>query len=80
MPLLDDLAYYFVGATVTMDPEHPLGQLIGDALVRLPSAHGPATTERTFRIQTGSFGGIVHHHLQNHPDVYAWLLRALTDP
>jgi triacylglycerol lipase len=71
VPLLDGVAYYFLSATLTRDPEHPLGKLIGDVLVRVPSASGPASSEQAFGIETRCFGGIAHHQLQNHPDVYA---------
>ncbi|MEL6349736.1 MAG: alpha/beta fold hydrolase [Myxococcota bacterium] len=57
----------FVASTMTADPEHLFGQIFGDLLVPLPSASGSAQ---------GSyhrFGGILHHELQNHPDVYATL-------
>jgi pimeloyl-ACP methyl ester carboxylesterase len=76
VPLVDSIAYAFVAATVTRDPAHPLGQLLGDALVRIPSASGTTERSRTFGIETRCFGGIVHHQLQNHPDVYAFLLES----
>lgn len=80
VPLLPGVAYYFVSATVTQDPEHPLGQLVGDLLVRVPSAHGPATsTSGTFSIETTRFGGVLHHQLQNHPAVYDVLRRACAE-
>jgi pimeloyl-ACP methyl ester carboxylesterase len=76
VPLVDGIAYWFVAATVTRDREHPLGTLVGDVLVRVPSASGPALGERSYRIETECFGGIVHQALQNHPEVYAWVRRA----
>jgi triacylglycerol lipase len=78
VPLLDHITHHFVSATVTKDRDHPLGQLFGDVLVRVPSASGPIATPATFPIETECFGGIFHHQLQNHPDVYAWMLRAIT--
>jgi len=42
VPLLDRVGYYFVAATITRDPAHPVAQLLGDLLVRLPSATGAA--------------------------------------
>lgn len=74
--LLDHVAYYFLSATVTRDREHPLGWLIGDVMVRVPSASGPAMIRPDLRIETECFGGLVHQELQNHPDVYAVLRRA----
>lgn len=38
VPFLPDARYYWVAATLTRDPDHPLGRLIGDGMVRLPSA------------------------------------------
>ncbi|NUO49689.1 MAG: alpha/beta fold hydrolase [Polyangiaceae bacterium] len=76
VPLLEKATYHFISATVTVDPEHPLGQLAGDVLVRVPSASGPRIVEGAFAIETRSYGGVLHHELQNHPDVYALLRRA----
>ncbi|MEI8255226.1 MAG: alpha/beta hydrolase, partial [Deltaproteobacteria bacterium] len=70
VPLLDDVSYYFVSATITRDAAHPLGQLLGDLLVRVPSASGPSVTHGAFRIETRDVGRVMHHQLQNHPDVY----------
>lgn len=78
VPLLPDVAYHFVSATVTEDPDHPLGRLIGDLLVRVPSASGPVTSERHFAIETKRFGGVLHHQLQNHPAIYEVVRAALT--
>ncbi|MFT5354697.1 MAG: pimeloyl-ACP methyl ester carboxylesterase [Polyangiales bacterium] len=63
-------AHYFVSASVTEDPAHPLGQIIGDLLVRVSSASGPKMSEHAFPIDTRHYGGVMHHHLQNHPAVY----------
>ena len=70
IPLLPGVAYSFLSATVTRDPEHPLGRLIGDLLVRIPSSEGLAVEKRAFAIETERFGGVMHHQLQNHPAVY----------
>jgi pimeloyl-ACP methyl ester carboxylesterase len=76
VPLLPNVSYHFVSATVTSDPEHPLGHLVGDLLVRLPSSSGPVIRTGVFDIETRRFGGIMHHQLQNHPAVYAVLRQA----
>lgn len=76
VPLLDGVAHYFVSATVTRDPAHPLGWLMGDLLVRVSSASGPAASDREFRVETRCYSGIMHHQVQSHPDVYALLRRA----
>jgi pimeloyl-ACP methyl ester carboxylesterase len=93
VPLLPGVAYHFVSATVTRDPEHPLGRVIGDLLVRVPSALAPGVgvsgvgategarsevrSEQRFEIETQRFGGVMHHQMQNHPAIYEVLRSAL---
>lgn len=77
IPLLEHVAYHFVSATVTDDPEHPVGRLIGDLLVQVPSAHGTRCRHEKFPIDVRHHGGVLHHQLQNHPAVYAQLRAAL---
>ncbi len=73
VPLIDGVRYYFLSATITEDPTHPLGRLVGDMLVRVGSASGGPRggDPGAFPIRTHCFGGIAHHALQCHPDVYA---------
>ncbi len=75
VPLLDGVAYCFIASTITKAERHPIGSLIGDMLVRLPSATGLATRNESFDIEVNRFGGIAHLELQNHPDVYEQLHR-----
>ncbi len=72
IPLVDGVGYYFLAATITRDPEHPLGQLLGDLLVQLPSASGEAPEPaRRIHFSGGAvFPGMNHIHIANHPDVY----------
>ncbi len=72
LPLLDGVGYYFLAATITSDPKHPVGQLLGDLLVRLPSATGEAPEPaRRIHFSSGAvFPGMNHVHIANHPDVY----------
>jgi pimeloyl-ACP methyl ester carboxylesterase len=70
VPLLPHVTYCFVSATITRDPEHPVGRLVGDLLVRVPSASGARLEASTFPIETRLYGGVAHHELQNHPAVY----------
>jgi pimeloyl-ACP methyl ester carboxylesterase len=72
VPLVDGVGYYFLAATISRDPEHPLGQLLGDLLVRLPSASGEAPeAARRIHFSSGAvFTGMDHVHIANHPDVY----------
>ena len=72
VPLVDGVGYYFLAATIARDPTHPLGQLLGDLLVRLPSASGEAPEHaRRIHFSSGAvLPGMNHVHIANHPDVY----------
>jgi len=72
VPLVDGVGYYFLATTVSHDPEHPLGQLLGDLMVRLPSASGEAPEPaRRIPFSGGAvFPGMNHVHIASHPDVY----------
>lgn len=81
VPLLDGVTHCFVSATITRDERHPLGRLLGDALVLPRSASGrriPLPAEHGLRV-----GGASHLALLNHPAVYAqlraWLQAAASD-
>lgn len=82
VPLLEGANHSFVTATVTRSPRHPLGRLIGDTLVLVPSASGRGRSRRIgFRDEDGHHvGGTNHFALLNHPAVYErlreWLGRA----
>ena len=79
VPLLEGATHCFVSATVTRSDRHPVGRLIGDALVLRPSATGRSRTRRIpFEEEFGMhLGGANHFALLNHPAVYeklrAWL-------
>ncbi|MBC2717210.1 MAG: alpha/beta hydrolase [Desulfobacteraceae bacterium] len=72
LPLVDGVGYYFIAATITADPDHPMGLLIGDIMVRVPSAAGhTADPDRRIPFRSGLiFNGMDHLHMANHPDVY----------
>ena len=82
VPLLEGAAHHFVAATVTANPGHPVGRLVGDWLVLQPSASGRSRTRMIgFRDEDGAHVGGTHHlALLNHPAVYErlreWLARA----
>jgi pimeloyl-ACP methyl ester carboxylesterase len=84
IPFLDSAVHYFVAATVTRSPDHPVAWLLGDTLVRLPSASGrgaPPARRIPFRDGHGRHvGALGHLRLVNHAAVYeqlrAWLMRA----
>jgi pimeloyl-ACP methyl ester carboxylesterase len=82
VPLLDGATHCFVSATVTRSPRHPVGRLLGDTLVLVPSATGRGRTRRIpFEDEYGHHVSGTHHlALLNHPEVYArlrdWLPRS----
>lgn len=72
LPLVDGVGYYFIAATITADPDHPMGLLVGDIMVRVPSAAGHTSDpDRRIPFRSGLvFNGMDHLHMANHPDVY----------
>ena len=76
--LLPHARHCFIATTLTRAPGHPAGHLLGDLLVRVPSAQGArlGTSRATFEIERHHLGGVLHHQIQNHPAVYPHLLRA----
>ena len=79
VPPLPGVRYRLVAATLTRSPHHPVGRLVGDLLVRQPSAYGRS------RCRPELFPGADEVHLPrtghldllNHPDVHAALRRWL---
>jgi len=80
IPLVDGVGYYFVAATISKDPDHPMGRLLGDLLVRLPSATGRAREPaRRIRFSSGEvLPGRRHVEIANHPEVYEALRSLLS--
>ncbi len=81
VPCVDGATYCWIGATITKDPAHPLGRILGDALVRPASAAGAARDPaRHVPFQLGRMVPGMHHlRVQNHPAVYAVILRWLAE-
>lgn len=85
VPLLAGAMHCFASATITRDPRHPLGRLLGDILVLTPSATGRGRTRRIpFEDEHGHHVSPAHHlALLNHPDVYerlrGWLRASALD-
>ena len=81
-PLLSHVTYYWVAASLSPDPDHPWGRLVGDGLVRYPSATGrgrPGGVD--LHLDDGVIvTGVSHLGILNHPDVderlRAWLAPA----
>ena len=70
IPLVESAAYCFVAACLTRDTAHPLGQILGDALVRVPSASGRSKSRHISFHFGRVLGGLGHLDLQYHPQVY----------
>ncbi|MEW5734668.1 MAG: alpha/beta hydrolase [Thermodesulfobacteriota bacterium] len=73
VPAPDHTSHYAAAATLTRDPDHPVSFVLGDILVRVPSALGcgPADEgERCPLSQSKVFPGYTHFDLARHPDVY----------
>jgi len=81
VPLLPGAHFYFVAATLSRRRGDPLGAILGDLLVRVPSASGEGRKRKVgFAIEDGHHvGGLTHFDLLNHPAVYdqirAWIER-----
>jgi pimeloyl-ACP methyl ester carboxylesterase len=81
VPFLPGARFYFVAATLSRQPGDPLGAILGDLLVRVPSASGAGRRRQVgFAIEDGHHvGGLTHFDLLNHPAVYdqirAWIER-----
>jgi len=80
--LLPGCRHTFITATVTADPSHPLGYLLGDLLVRTESASG-YHRERLIPVDPASVvhvGGLTHVDLLDHPLVDGVLRDLLRTP
>jgi hypothetical protein len=75
LPLLDGVDHHFIVATLTRDPHHPLGAVVGDLLVRPASARGHSSPAG--RADIVHLGGLSHLDLLNHPRVYEQLSAVL---
>jgi hypothetical protein len=80
IPFLATATHLFVAATVTRDPEAPLGRAVGDLLVSRPSAWAQRPHERVrFPLENyRHVGGATHLDLLNHPAVGDQLVRWLS--
>jgi hypothetical protein len=76
LPLAPGVAHHFLVGGLGPSEAHLATLLLGDALVRVSSASGPAPTHaaeapRDVRF----FPGVGHVALAHHPEVYAWIRR-----
>ena len=85
---LPHVKYHFAAGSISQDPEHPVGQLLGDLMVRPGSARGqhPDRARAIGMPAADVFlvGGVSHVGLVNHPRVYQqlvlWLSSAAKEP
>lgn len=71
VPPLPHARYRLVAATLTRSPRHPVGAVLGDCLVRVPSAYGRARSVELFPgADVLHVGGAGHLDLLNHPRVH----------
>jgi pimeloyl-ACP methyl ester carboxylesterase len=68
VPLTEGVGHHFVVATVSAEPRHPVGWVVGDLLVRVASASGHDLTVATDDVR--HLGSLNHFDLLNHPLVY----------
>lgn len=73
VPLAANISHYFIAGSLTRDPAHVATVLLGDGLVRLPSATDPARRAGLPSAQWAVAAGVAHMHLSHNPDVYARL-------
>jgi pimeloyl-ACP methyl ester carboxylesterase len=82
VPFLESANHYFVSATLTRDPNAPLGRLIGDLLVLRKSAWSHEGRGERLQFPVDRYthvGGANHFDLLNHPAVYGQLHRWLAE-
>lgn len=68
VPLPPHIAWCFISATLGATPGHPLSVVLGDLLVEVESASGPADPPQ--RVITHHVGGVNHVGIQVDPTVY----------
>jgi pimeloyl-ACP methyl ester carboxylesterase len=79
VPPLPHARYHLVSATLTRNERHPVGHVVGDLLVRPPSAYGRAGGRTLFPgADVLHVGRTDHFGLLNHPEVHAAMRDWLT--
>ncbi|HQR12216.1 MAG TPA: alpha/beta hydrolase [Casimicrobiaceae bacterium] len=68
-PWLASARHYLLMGTLTKDPEHPVGRMFGDALVRVPRAAAP-TEGQTSSPEIIVFPGVHHLALAHDESIY----------
>jgi len=69
VPLLEGVDHHFVAAVITSDPEHPVGALVGDLMVRPGSGVGRGRRRQIDATDVRVLGGRRHFDLLHDPEV-----------
>jgi pimeloyl-ACP methyl ester carboxylesterase len=80
IPFLATARHYFICATLTREPNAPVGRIIGDLLVLRPSAWAQAPRTKRLRFPVEHYyhlGGANHFDLLNHPAIFDQMRRCL---
>jgi pimeloyl-ACP methyl ester carboxylesterase len=80
IPFLPTARHYFICATLTREPDAPVGRIVGDLLVLQPSAwaHPGRGKRLQFPIEHyHHLGGANHFDLLNHPAIFGQMRRCL---
>lgn len=80
VPLRAHMDHYLIAGTLTKNEAHVFGKLLGDALVRVPSALDPGVRAGLPRDHLEVFPGVHHVGLLHHPEVYARIRGWFGDP
>jgi hypothetical protein len=78
IPFLESANHYFVAATVSREPDAPLGRIVGDLLVLRSSAWAHAHPGEPMHFPVEHYchvGELNHFDLLNHPAIYGQLRR-----
>ena len=81
IPFLESANHYFVAATVSREPDAPLGRIVGDLLVLRSSAWAHAHPGEPVHFPVDHYchvGELNHFDLLNHPAIYGQLRRWIT--
>jgi pimeloyl-ACP methyl ester carboxylesterase len=80
VPLRPSMAHYLIAGSLTKSENHLLSRLIGDALVRLPSATAPGRKAALPAEHFALLPGVNHMQLARCPQVYAVLRKVYGEP
>jgi pimeloyl-ACP methyl ester carboxylesterase len=84
IPPFRGVEQHFIAGVITADPNHPVGVLVGDLIVRVGSGTGRSHRRRIEATNVRVFGGRRHFDLLHdavvHDQVRSWLAAQVSDP